>query len=70
MGSGQPFPPPGDLPNPWIKPRSSELQVDSLLSEPPGTLVMGAYNEAVECSLELEEFWGVVVPDFHSRFIF
>ena len=33
---GQPFPSPGDLPNPGIKPRFSTLQVDSLLSEPPG----------------------------------
>ena len=28
--------PPGDLPNPWIKPRSPLLQEASLLSEPPG----------------------------------
>ena len=28
--------PPGDLPNPRIEPRSPALQVDSLLSEPPG----------------------------------
>ena len=34
--SGLPHPPPGDLPNPGIKPRSSTLQVDSLPSEPPG----------------------------------
>ena len=34
--SGLPFPPPGDLPNPGIEPRSSALQADSLLSEPPG----------------------------------
>ena len=33
--SGLPCPPPRDLPNPGIKPRSLELQVDSLLSEPP-----------------------------------
>jgi len=31
--SGLPCPPPGDLPNPGIKPRSSALQVDS---DPPG----------------------------------
>ena len=31
-----PFPSPGDLPNPGIKPRSPALQADSLLSEPPG----------------------------------
>ena len=29
-------PPPGDLPNPGIIPRSSTLQADSLPSEPPG----------------------------------
>ena len=31
-------PPPGDLPNPGIKPRSPALQSDSLLSKPPGKL--------------------------------
>ena len=31
-----PCPPPGDLPNPGIKPRSPALQADSLPSEPPG----------------------------------
>ena len=34
--SGLPCAPPGDLPNPRIKPRSSTLQADSLPSEPPG----------------------------------
>ena len=34
--SGLPCPPPGDLPNPGIEPRSPTLQADSLLSEPPG----------------------------------
>ena len=34
--SGLPFPPPGDLPNPGIEPRSPTLQVNSLPSEPPG----------------------------------
>ena len=34
--SGLPFPSPGDLLNPGIEPRSLVLQVDSLLSEPPG----------------------------------
>ena len=32
--SGQPFPSPGDLPNPAIKPRSPALQLDSLPAEP------------------------------------
>jgi len=34
--SGQPFPSPGYLPNPGIKPRSPTLQVDSLPAEPQG----------------------------------
>ena len=34
--SGLPFPSPGDLPNPVIKPRSPALQADTLTSEPPG----------------------------------
>ena len=34
--SGLPFPSPGDLPNPRIEPMSPALQMDSLLSEPPG----------------------------------
>ena len=34
--SGLPFPSPGDLPKPGIKPRSPTLQVHSLLFEPPG----------------------------------
>ena len=35
-GVGLPCPPPGDLPNPGIKPRSLVLQAGSLPSEPPG----------------------------------
>ena len=34
--SGLPFPSPGDLPGPGIKPRSPALQADALTSEPPG----------------------------------
>ena len=34
--SGQPFPPPGDLPNPGFEPRSPTLRADSLCSQPPG----------------------------------
>ena len=34
--SGLPFPSPGDLLDPGIELRSSALQADSLLSEPPG----------------------------------
>jgi len=34
--SGQPFPSPGDLPDPGIKPGSLGLQADSLPTEIPG----------------------------------
>ena len=34
--SGLPFPLPGDLPNPGVKPGSSAFQADSLPSEPSG----------------------------------
>ena len=36
--SGYPFPSPGDLPNPGIKPRSPVLQAYSLPAEPQGKL--------------------------------
>ena len=35
--NGLPFPAPGDLPDPGIKPRSPALQEDTLPSEPPGS---------------------------------
>ena len=34
--SGLPCPPPGDLPNPGIKPRPPAMQMDSLPAEPQG----------------------------------
>ena len=34
--SGLPFPSPGDLPDPGIKPRSPTLRANVLPSEPPG----------------------------------
>ena len=36
--SGLPFPSPGDLPNPGIKPGSPALQIDAIPSEPSGKL--------------------------------
>ena len=36
--SGLPFPSPGDLPDPGIKPQSPALQADALTSEPPVVL--------------------------------
>ena len=37
--SGLPCPPPGDLPNPGIKPTSPAFQADSLPTEPPGKIL-------------------------------
>ena len=34
--SGLPFPPPGDVPDPWIEPESPALQADSIPPEPSG----------------------------------
>ena len=39
-----PYPPPGDLPDPGIEPRSPALQADSLPSEPPGKSPWECYN--------------------------
>ena len=38
--SGLLWPPPGDVPNPGIEPRSPTSQADSLPSEPPGKNVL------------------------------
>ena len=38
--SGLPFPTPGDLPNPGIKPGYPALQADSLRSELPGKRIL------------------------------
>ena len=38
--SGQPFPSPGDLPDPGMEPGSPALQLDSLLSESLGNVYM------------------------------
>ena len=51
--SGEPCPPPGDLPDPGIEPRSPALQVDSLPSEPPGKaghLLQLGYISSFSCS--------------------
>ena len=46
--SGLPFPSPGDLPDPGIKPGSPALQADALPSEPPGKVPKK--GNAKECS--------------------
>ena len=47
-----PFPSPGELPNPGIKPRSPALQADSLLPEPPGKPLQADTGDGVyTCTL-------------------
>ena len=53
--TGQPFPSPGDLPDPGIKPRSPALQVESLPSEPPGKPLK--INENIKRTIHLEDFF-------------
>ena len=46
--SGLPFPPPGDLPNPGIEPRSPALQASSLPTELPGNSL--GHSKNIKCS--------------------
>ena len=48
--SGLPFPSPGDLPYPGIKPRSPAFQADSLPTEPPGKPIL----YTILCSIKYE----------------
>ena len=61
MASGLPFPSPGDLPNPGIKPRSPALQADSLPPEPPGISIL---------KLNKNTFFRYVLPYFYFTFSF
>ena len=53
--SGYPLPSPGGLPDPGIEPRSPALQVESLLSEPPGKPqfkgAWGPINLLLDCKI-------------------
>ena len=56
-----PIPSPGDLPDPWIEPRSPALQADILPSEPPGKplslfLIAGIYLVRISYTWVLMEF--------------
>ena len=57
--SGLPFPSPGDLPDPGIKPRAPALQADSLPTELPGT----PSGKSLPISLKCESVSPWVVPD-------
>ena len=56
-GSGLPFPSPGHLPNPGIKPGSPALQADSFLFEPPGKPIHHIYSRQkrkIECKIKVD----------------
>ena len=54
--SGLPFPSPGDLPDPGVKPGSPTLGADALTSEPPGKP-----NLAYYIFLLIKVYWNIVV---------
>ena len=56
-----PFPSPGDLPDPGIKPRSPALQADALPSEPPGKI----YISTTQCIFPLAnpQLFSVSLPE-------
>ena len=59
-----PCPPPGDLLNPGIKPRSPTLQVDSLPAEPPGkpkNTGVGSLSLLQRIFLNQESNWGLAL---------
>ena len=61
--SGLPCPPPGDLPDSGIEPRSPTLQADSLLSEPPGKPMntgVGSLSLLQGIFLTQESSWGLL----------
>ena len=66
--SGQPFPSPGDLPNPGVKSRSPALQADSLPAEPPGKPIFFSITvyhrilNVVPCAVQ----WDLIV--YHISF--
>ena len=51
--SGLPFPSPGDLSDPGIKPWSSSWQANSLSSEPPGKPDGGRVSWCFKCALDM-----------------
>ena len=58
--SGLPCPPPGDLLNPGIEPRSPTLQADSLLSEPSGKPI-GNANQLYYCSYVCKQNYSEII---------
>ena len=51
--SGLPFPSPGDLPDPGIKPKSPALQAEALPSEPSGKSLNGGRDSSNRSLMEV-----------------
>ena len=74
----QPFPSPGDLPNPGIEARSPTLQADSLPSEPPGkprNTGVGSLSLLQQICPTQGSSWGLlhcrrVLYQLHSRLVY
>ena len=65
--SGLPFPSPGDLPKPGIKPGSPALQADALTSEPPGKPSWS--EKEINCEYSLEDWcWSWSSNTFATRY--
>ena len=67
--SGKPFPSPGDLPNPGIKPRSPALQADSSPTELSGKPINSVENNSNKPQLTLEQH-RFQLPESTYRWIF
>ena len=65
--SGEPFPSPGDLPNPGIEHRSPTLQVDSLPSEPPGSIM---FHGSISYKRTKIKFWYNVTISLKCQYFF
>ena len=63
--SGLPFPPPGDLLDPGIKPGSSALQVDLLPSEPRGK-PHGIAAKRMQVCMSTYNISDIVLYSFHN----
>ena len=59
--SGFPFPSPGDLPDPGVKPGSAALQGDSLLPEPPGKPLITFGEEETNSPLMTSRLFNLVL---------
>ena len=62
--SGSPFPPPGELPNPGIEPKSPTLQVDSLPAASPAHEKLNTYNLYPNCHSHKRTLHTLSLTDF------